>query len=162
METPKLSTSDFIRSLSILHLAMMIGQLLFSFIVLFLIFQNDLVEVIISDSIFRFIVPVLIFIGISSGFFLYKTKLKNLVYIPLSDKLQRYRTAVIIRDSLFEAPSLVAIIVTFLTGNYFYLIYTIVIIVLFLYLIPTKEKIIFSLSLSQDEIAKLEDPNFTI
>jgi hypothetical protein len=61
-----------------------------------------------------------------------------------------------------EIPSLVSIVAVMLTGNYYYLVLTGMIVMLMTLLRPSKENTIKDLGLNYDEINVLEDPNAII
>lgn len=79
--------------------------------------------------------------------------------MSIVEKLAGYRALVITRDAIMEAPSLFAIISFFLTGDLFFLAFTGLVISIFFYTRPAKEKAIKDLSLSTDELMLINDDN---
>ena len=77
----------------------------------------------------------------------------------LSNKLNAYRSIVIIRDALFEFPSLLAVISFMLTGEMLFLALTGSLITLFVYVRPTKDRVIRDLQLSSAETNLVNDDN---
>ena len=75
--------------------------------------------------------------------------------ISLMEKLEKLRTATIIKLVLIEAPALLAGIAYLLTGSLQFLLLLIGIMVFFWFQRPSRDRIITDLSLSQDEQAQI-------
>ncbi len=141
----------FVRTISIIHLALIAGQVLFA-IVAFSLNKNTAVNLKPVGDVFFYIAPALIFFGMLTGSFLFKQladKAKDAE--GLKKKLAGYQSAFIIRCALSEGGSLFSIVCYMLTANFFYLSLAGVNILYFLWLWPTKEKIEADLNLSYEE-----------
>ncbi len=147
--------NTYLKTVSIIHLALLIGQAMFATVVFIQSGSTKIVFNDASDSYF-FIVIGLAVGGFAASNFLFKQNLnKANEQTDIKSKLAKYQSALIIRYALLEGPSLFGIVVYLLTGNLFYLIVSIVIMLYFLSLMPTKEKIKEELQLSYDEAAVL-------
>lgn len=144
---------QYFKSLNIIHYALAAGQILFAVIAYVLQKTNFVIN---DPSVLNGLmlaVPVIAFVSIVSGGLLYKKQVSNIRNkYNLSNKLKAYRLTIIIRDALFEFPSLLAITSFMLTGEMLFLALTGSLITLFLYLRPTKERVITDLQLSSEEI----------
>ena len=76
--------------------------------------------------------------------------------IPLANKLNQYRTALVRYIALCEGPSLFGIILFFLTGNYYFFIITAIMIVAMLSKAPTRKRIADDLGLDHKQQQELE------
>src|SRR3569833_2407158 len=114
-------------------------------------------------SIFYVVVAVMVAGGIGASFAVFNSRLQVVKQkYSLTEKLQGYRAAVIMRYALLEGPGLFSIIVYFLTGDIRVLVATAVIIALMLYIRPSREKLIADLELSSSEAAIMNDDNSMI
>jgi hypothetical protein len=77
----------------------------------------------------------------------------------LSDKLNAYRSVIIARGAFLEFPSLFAVIAFILTGEILFLGLTGSLIALFVFLRPTKERVIKDLQLSSEETLLINNDN---
>lgn len=160
MTIQKQTSKQYFRSLTILYLGLLIGQLAFSAITLYfnlgLLFQPD-------DSlrdIFIYIVPILVVNGFVTGHLIYKSRLKKIKnYNSLISKMRDYRGAMIIRLAMLEGASLFAIVVYLLTADLIFIAMTGLIIAYFIMLRPTIEKISMDLELNSTERMKIENPS---
>jgi uncharacterized membrane protein len=99
-------------------------------------------------------------IGISVGYFTFKQQLSTLEPAStLRDKLGKYQTAILIRSAGLEIPGLFGTIAAMLTGENTFLLFTLVIIVVFIILRPTPYTMTNELGLSQSEKSILENPD---
>lgn len=141
----------FIRTISIIHLALMAGQLLFAFLT-FSMKKSTIVNLKPDGDVYFYIAPLLIFSGMLIGSFLFNQLLAKATEAEsLNKKLAAYQSAFIIRCALSEGGAMFAIVCYLLTANFFYLSLAGVNILYFLWLRPTKEKIEADLNLSYEE-----------
>jgi len=159
----KVSTRSYIRSLSILHFALISGQVIFALVTLFLR-TSDAIELVpfspeISKSLL-YIVPVVAAGAVLAGGFLFRQKVAHLKMLPASaEKYGGYRSACILRYAITEAPSLVTIVLFLLSGNYYYLAITGAVIIALISLRPSSAALIRHLQPSFEEQAALEQPD---
>ncbi|MDB5023699.1 MAG: hypothetical protein JWP78_1454 [Mucilaginibacter sp.] len=135
----KPATDGFLKSISIIHLALLAGQVIFALAAftqsttLYFGFTN-------KDDLLIYVVPVLAIGGFMSGHMLFNQQLNNLGDKNiLGEKVIAYQTALITRFALLEAPSLFAIAAFMLRGNLFYLAVAGLLMLYFLFLRPTKQ-----------------------
>lgn len=146
-----------IKALAVMHFSLLIGQLMFAAIVLYLNYTQVVESVIKSKEMLLLIVPGLIGFSILFAivsFFTFKKKIEFLKNNELSvtEKLTAYRAASIIRWAMLEAPVLLAIMVFLLTGIFFLWGLIAVMLVLFIYTKPTIAKTAAELDISEAEV----------
>jgi hypothetical protein len=145
------NTQTFYKTISIIHLALIAGQILFGITAFFIVNSTNIVMNP-PDDIFFYLVPLLAFTGIIAGSYLFKQKLNGLAnVITLKEKLAIWQTAVIIRFAMAEGPSLLGIAAYLNTGNLFYLFISGLIILYFIWIAPKKQNITDELDLSYEE-----------
>lgn len=165
MSTQNQSSKQFFTVLGIIHLAMLMGQVMFLGVTFFILNENgpSLGDDFESMALLQIGIAGVIIMGLFGGNFLFKQQLvaareKN----TLGEKLNTYRTACIMRFALLEAPAILCIVAFMLTGNYFFAVVSAVVILVFLMNRPTKSKLILDLELSGEEKAILDDPEAVI
>jgi len=164
MENTQQSSRDFFKIIACIHLAMVLGLVLFGIVVYFFVadFQHPDLE---SDlaGILVYFIPGLVIAGIVASNVTYRLKLNALREITnLKTKLAGYRESLIIRYALLEAPAMFALIAIFITNNANFLVYAGLLIVLMVIKRPTRKSAMIDLELGQQEISVLEDPDSMI
>lgn len=145
--TPK----SFIKTITIIHLALIMGLLLFSGVSYTLV-ETNVLSFDFENDIFSLIVPVFAIGGAFASNFIYTKKINELTSLEsLKDKVMGYQTACIIRFALLEGPALLGIVYYMQTGNLLFLIIAGALIVYFVTLRPTKEKIETDLNFSFEQ-----------
>jgi MFS family permease len=160
MSIQKQTSKQYFRSLTILYFGLLIGQVAFAAITLYLnlelLFQPD-------DSlrdIFIYIVPIFVVNGFATGHLIYKSRLKKIKkHNSLTSKMGEYRGAMIIRLAMLEGASLFAIVVYLLTADLIFIAMSGLIIAFFIILRPTSDKISMDLELNSTEKLQIENPN---
>lgn len=139
--------STTVKPLAIIHLALMAGQIIFAAVCIALTGKTEIILNPAND-LFFILVPALAVFGMTGSNLIFK-KLLDQARQKSTDaaKIAGYRTALIVRYALLEAPSLVGIVAYFLTGNLFYIFISGFIILFFLTFRPTKEKMEMDLSI---------------
>lgn len=146
-QTPK----TFLKTISIIHLALIAGQVLFAITALGIKTKHQ-TDVRNSNEVFMFIVPLLALAGFVAGQLLFKQQVNKLSgETSLKEKIKGYQGAVIVRFALLEGPSLFAIAAFLMTKNLLFLLVSGVIILYFISLRPTKERTENDLNLSFEE-----------
>lgn len=145
----------YLKSLTVLHTALLAGQIIFAVVAFALVytgnFPNSLQDM---GNIFFLLVPLSIIAGRLVGTMLYKKKLGAAVNSNITaDRLNMYRAAFILRCALIEGPVLFAIIIYLLTNNTEILLFALGGIFLFTIIKPTKEKIMSELQVSESDIS---------
>ncbi|UII80710.1 hypothetical protein [Flagellimonas sp. CMM7] len=146
-----LTPNGFIKTLSILHMGLISGPILFGAIIYFQT-QNTSFNFSNTSDIYLMVVPIVAVSCIFLGDFIFKQSIKNIPKtVNLKQKLARFQTASIIKYALAEAPALFGIVAFMITGNMAYLVVSVVLILYFFMLKPSKDKIERSLNLNGEE-----------
>jgi hypothetical protein len=115
--TPK----AFLKTFSIIHLALVMGVSLFG-IVVYILTENQKFSIDYSGDVMFFAVPLMAIAGIVLGNFLYGTTIKGLASKDtLMGKLSGIQTASIIKYALLEGPALFGIVAFMNEGNQYFL-----------------------------------------
>jgi hypothetical protein len=146
-----------IRTFRLIHFAMVIGQFFFIAIVLFLVFtskleenNNDL------NAVFICLVPFLAVVGLISSISTFRIRLRVARSEPvLIEKLTEYRSALIIRYAIIEGVSIFSIVISMVTGKLLYLGIAAILVLYFLALAPTAERVAHDLELTPDDKLKI-------
>ena len=164
METIKQTSKSYFFALTFIHLALVAGIVFFGGIMAFLV-KSEAGSPEMSDleTIFLYVVPIFFVFGIVSSFLVYRKRIAGLKNEQdLISKMTGYRGAFIVRLALLEGPGFLGVVVTFLTGNLLFLVFSGIIVVYMIYLRPVKETIASDLGLNYDEIAKIQNPDSLI
>lgn len=149
-----LKTGAF-KTLQIIYGALIIGVVVFLFVVLYLV--KNLHFTVDTDDVFTMLVPLMTFSGIVVSMILNKNFLGMILpEDSLQAKLSKYQTASIIRGALLEGPALIGVVATFMSGNYFFLLFSVVLIRVMYFYFPTKQKFTQAAQLSFEEKSKLD------
>ncbi len=154
-----MKSKDYFRAIQIVHLALVAGILFFVLISVFM--QANAFGTMDDESNNLLMVFALAFaaIGIASSKILFKRKVRKCnANTTLAEKLDEYRSALIIKFASLEAPSFLSIVIYLLTGNTIVLIIAGVLIIVFIMYRPTKEKLIGDLELDTKEKALINNP----
>ncbi len=160
MQTKAQTTKEYFKSLTILHFALLIGQVLFGIVTFYINSTNTVgFDYVIQNDIFLLVAPVLFIGGILSSTLIAKHQLKmNKAKTILKAKLGGYMSTLIIKLAILEGVSLCMLVFYYMTANLLFLLLSGLTIVLFIMNRPTKEKAINDLELNQKERALIEDP----
>src|SRR5215216_1781218 len=123
METNVNNTADgYFKVLKIIHLALLFGQCLFAGIAFFLVSTNQFPPTVADSSMIKVIGIVTAFGGLAMSYFvagkMIEAAQNNKV---IDEKLNRYRSALMTKYALIEAPALLNIVLYMLTGGLLYL-----------------------------------------
>ena len=159
-----MKVKEYFKLLTIMHIALIAGQLILGIIVVFLMLNGNIEPSLAEYRNLFLVIAALVTIGsVFSSNIIYKKQvelIKNMT--DLRQKITQFKTIYILRLILLEAPSTAAIIFYFLTGSLEFLIFTVAIILISSNLKPNKERIIAELELSDDEKKELEDEDTII
>ena len=160
MENQPVTSKQYFRALSIIYYALMIGPLIFVGVVLFLKSEIALNINPKLEFIITFITPVVVVVGFffSRSFFknqLEKIKREN----DLILKMQKYRSALIIKYSILEFCLLIPAIATLLTENTIFLVFSIIVALLFFVDKPSAIRAARELELHPDDVQRLYNPD---
>ena len=164
MITNQQTSREYFRFLQIIFYALLSGQLLLG--IVFVINQyRNIIEPVnnMTDDIFIYAVPILAVACLTAAFFFFSLRINAIKKEPnLIKKMTDYRSLQIIRYSLLEAPSLFSIVVFYITANRLYLGLAGLIIIIFFYFKPSRDRAITELELNASETYKINDPNAVI
>lgn len=145
--------NQVLKILTLIHFAILAGMVLFFGIVLLkkravlqseisLDFQNPFAIVVLT---------LLVFVLFLHNF-MFKQQLEKAKKAPnFPEKIKQYQTALIIKWALIEAPIILAITATLITGNIIFLGIAALLIIYLYTLKPNKEKLFSDLELSREE-----------
>jgi len=143
------------KALPIIHLALLMGQVLFAVVAYFITPQKGFS--VNGNDPFIFVGPALAIGGFIGGNLIFKQTLAKIAPdATLAQKVTAYQTAFIIRAALLEGPSLFCVVAYMNSGNLFFLFVMALIVVYFITLRPTKDKVVADLNLDYNEKALLD------
>ncbi|MEO9513346.1 MAG: hypothetical protein ABJN84_11810 [Flavobacteriaceae bacterium] len=159
--TIQTTPNKFIKTISIIHLGMLIGPILFGFVT-YSQAKNSFQDFSNTTDVFLIVVPIFALSGIFMGNLLFNKLVKSATKAEgLKPKLASFQTASLIRYALIEGPAFFGVITFQITENLTYL-YIAGVLILFLYLLrPTKDKIERGLKLKgkeKDQFNSLDQP----
>ena len=145
------SPAKTLKTLTIIHLALLAGMVLFAGVV-YSITPNPVLNFKDTDEHFLILVPFMAITGIAASVFVSKQQIaKAKEGETLNAKIAGYLSASIIKFALLEGPALFGIVGFLLTTNLLYLLISIVIMLYFLSQRPVKQNVIDQLGLSYEE-----------
>ncbi|WP_295791415.1 hypothetical protein [Mucilaginibacter sp.] len=148
---PEINPKAFLRMITIIYGALLVGQTLFA-IVVYSIAINPVLNLKPVNDIFFYLVPVFVIAMGFTGSLLYKKRIENARgAATVKEKIAGYQTAVITRLAPSEGATLFAIVIFMQGWNLYYLAIAALNIIYFLVLRPTRAKIEEDLNLSYDE-----------
>jgi hypothetical protein len=146
------------KMLSILHKGLMMGQVLFAGICIYLVYTNTILPAAKElDKTLQVIALLITAGGIFGGMTFFKKKLMTIraMQTDAKEKFALYRTACLIQWALLEGPSIFCTIGFFLTGNYAFLALVLAILFVFVMTAPSKLKMQLQLQVSEAELEDL-------
>ena len=159
MSTIKQNFKQYFKGITIIHLALLGGQISFAAITVFL---NQVNGAILTnkglESNFLILIPVFAFGSFMfSQFIIPKQLIKCRNKELLNSKLEGYKTTQIIKFGLLEVSAFFPLVAYLLFGNYLFLGFAGLLIILFATYFPSKEKLVRELELNKDEQTQLDD-----
>lgn len=151
------SPKELFKSLQIIHLALLGGQIMFAGVAFF-ISQSQAQEQ--ADKSFEMImllaVPMVAMAGVTASIFLTRAKLAALqAKEGLAIKMADYQGLTILRLALLEGPSLFALVALLLTANPLFLLFAAGLMVYFATLRPSLARATAEMKLSAQELRGL-------
>lgn len=147
-----MNTKEYFKSLFLIWVALIIGQVMFGAVVFYLHKTGAYTGDESLNQTFLMIVPAFVVAGIAGSILFLKMKLKQLKQLDnFESKLEQYRAATIISYALLEGPSLLGIVAFLISGNIVFFALSIMIILMFLISKPSKYKLSLDLELSEEE-----------
>lgn len=152
MQNQEFTSSFFLKQLSIIHFALLSGQIVFAAVAYYL--QNEELQINTTD-ILLYAMFFIAITGIIASNFIYKQQLNIIAKEnSLRAKLAAFQSASIIKYALLEAPSIIAVCFYISYGNLLYLLIAGFLIIYFYFQKPTKDIIINDLSLNNEDQSK--------
>jgi hypothetical protein len=147
---------NFFQTLNIIFIALLSGQTIYFFIGLYLIQSGNIDGFGGMNTIFMFITPMVVLSSILASKFIYSKQVSEFdKSLFLENKLVSYRTANIIKLALLEGANIFNISIMIITANYFFAVLFLIIIALFFFNRPNKEKFIMDYEVSAEDALKL-------
>ena len=149
------STTENFKIIQIIYGSLIMGVVAF---LLFTVFTVPMSIFEYNDgSEFVFLIPLFFVLGVFlSGFLFNRSTSKIVKTDSLFQKLTKYQSANIMRGAPLEGTGLMAVVATFTTSNYYYLIFAVLSIILMLLYFPSKNKFENVVELTFDEKARLD------
>lgn len=147
-----------IKSLNIIHKAMLMGQIIFAAICIYLVYSGIIKSFSSElDKLLQAIALSLAAAGLFGGRYYFKNKILQIsdMQADVKVKFEAYRTACLLQWALLEAPALFSVICFFLTGNYAFIALALLLIVIFAIMVPLKSNIALQLQVSEAELEGL-------
>jgi hypothetical protein len=150
--------SNSIKALQILHTAMMMGQVLFAAIAVFIVYKNG--RLVLSDAVDKALQVVVVLIALPLIIFGMKWYQKKVLQIRNNNntpaqKFEEYRATIIKVLAMVEAPAILSIIAFLLTGNWAFIAMFAMLLLFFASLQPTKIKLLLLLALSEKDLEEV-------
>lgn len=159
----KVTYRGYLKSLTLIHLGLMFGQLVFIGVIFVLVNEEKSSIDINTQNVLLIAIPSFILVSVFSSRFIYQQQLKKIrLKTDLKQKLISYRTFCIIQFALIESGALICIIAAFLTQNLVFVYGNIGVLLYFLSLRPVKSKIENELQLDFKELESLSNPDFFV
>lgn len=157
MTMEKMPLSQYVPSLKIIHIALIIGQLVFAGVVILLDSNGTAGMAKDLSNIFLFLALLFTGGGIFGSRAFYKSRIALITPDMLfEEKLSNFRIAIITKYAILEAPSFIAIVGFLITANYLILLFAGLVIAVFVMEAPSLEKISLELKLSDEEQNQLK------
>ncbi len=156
-DTPPFTAKGFLKTFSIIHLALLAGPVLFM-VVSYAQHTNNTFSLELGENMFAYLLPGLTVASVFVGNMLFKKNMKELnTTETLQSKLAIYQTSSIIRYALLEGTALLAIVTFSNENNLYYLIFAVIPLGYLLLLRPTKDKITTDLNLTAQEVRQFDN-----
>ena len=146
------------KMLCVLHKGLMMGQVFFSGICIYLVYSNSILPAAKElDKTLQVVALLVTAGGVYGGMTFFKKKLMQIraMQTDAKGKFELYRTACLIQWALLEGPSIFCTICFFLTGNYAFLALVLIILFIFVMTAPAKLKMQLQLQISEAELEDL-------
>ncbi len=144
-----------IKSLIVIHTAMLLGMIIFMAVAFFV--ANKVLPNPVDESLSRILQVVAVLLSMGGGFMafmLFKKKIQSIqdMSIPVSEKIQQYRIASIMKFALLEAPVLFCCIGYLLSKNISFLLLAGVLVMIFAGQKPTVIMMTHDMNVSKEDL----------
>jgi hypothetical protein len=135
-----------------IYLSLILGQILFFIIVMFLIQNNKTEGSKNIDTIFTFLIPMFGLLMMFTSRLIYSQMIPKFdSSSSLLQKLTHYRTVKIISWAMIEGACILSLVATILTSNYLYVVVFILLFGYFFLMRPSTESLIRDMRLNSEE-----------
>jgi len=153
------TSKSVLTALNTIYFSLITMMALFALVVLYITSSGDITPDPEFTLIFRYVLFALLPIGLGAGYYIFKQWMQAITpTLSLREKLMKYQTAILIRSGCFEMPGLFGAVAALITGDISFLLFTAIVIVLFLLLRPSIYTITTDMNLTQRERTILENP----
>lgn len=151
-----------LKMLKTVHLFLMIGVVVFMFVVSTLLTDPKAPKIDEAFDFFKFIVPTLAVFAILGAYFIGNFMLSKGEHKSFGGKLRLFQTTMIVQMALYELVAIFAIVSALLSNAHIFFSVVLIMLVMMFLLKPTKEKIASKLHLDENEKDLLNDDNYVI
>lgn len=153
MVSTKVTSGSYFTTLNFVYLGLLAGQVFFMVVAIFLNSTGAMVvEPEELNTFFQILVPLFTVTAIIASIMITRTRLSRIKEkTDFQEKLGDYRAVMIVRLAILEAPSFFAIVCYLLTANLLLLIFSGLVIAIFLLYRPSRDKVAEELELNQEE-----------
>ena len=152
--------SAYFKAMKILFTALFTGQVFFAVIAYVLQKSGSFSGSPSLLQVFMYAAPAFNIMGIIVAHLIFKRRAAAIdIQQPLRMKLDEYRALCILRWAIIEGPTIFTIIAFLLTGAQVFLALTVFMLLVFLSLLPSRERLKKELALSSEEANIIDDPN---
>lgn len=159
----RVTTRSYFRTLTILHLALTLGQVIFGLTACVVQLVGAYNPAALTPDLYntlQYLAPGFALLSIGLSWLVFSTRIKALRSLSsAADQYTGYRSACILRYAVLEGASLVALACFVLTGDYVFLIIPAFIILVFIYIRPGKAALLRHLQPAYDQQLLIEDPD---
>lgn len=163
MESEKMKSGEYFKTLKIVHFALAAGIVFFMLMSIFLQYSGfGTIGKEVKNGLL-IAVPLFALAGIFASNIVFKQKLKIIAeHNNLKEKMIIYRSAIIVKLALVEGPAFFTVIAYLITGDLIFLGIIIVLLLIFLIYTPTRNKLINELELSKSDSDLISNPDSEI
>ncbi len=131
-----------LKTLTLIHLALLAGQTMFLAVVIFLNFNGSPNDDSGLREVLQYVVPLLALAAISTGQLIFKSLINSIkTKNTYKEQFALFQSACLIKWATLEGPSLFAIVSYFLTGGWFFVAIAVSLMIIQALDRPTQEKI---------------------
>ncbi|MEM1216293.1 MAG: hypothetical protein AAGJ82_11440 [Bacteroidota bacterium] len=149
------SAQGLYRSTFLLYIALLLGQIVFCFVVVFLITQPD--RGLKEGSAYPFLGALIVCLAFGGAWWMNRLRQASIKRLRANfpGKILHYRTSVIVRVAMLEAGNLFCLVIALLEGTLFPLLFFCVGLAFFLYFRPNKDEVTRWYQLKDEEARQL-------
>ena len=164
MATTKITSQQFFRTLIIIHSVMALGLVAVIGIFYFVLPEVETPEALAElSNVLYLVIPIFAIAGIALSYFVKHIRLRSARQREnLTRKLPEYQTTMIIQSGILETLGMLTAMSYFLLSEPLFLALTAAIAIIMLRNMPTKNKAIQDLSLNQEEVDTINDPEAVV